>query len=339
MQTFDYTDKVVLITGGTGSFGKTMAMHLLKNDVREIRIYSRDEAKQHQMRIDFADARLKFFIGDVRDSHSLNQVCAGANLVFHAAALKQVPSCEFFPMQAVMTNVTGSANVIDACQNNNVESVVCLSTDKAVQPVNAMGMTKALMEKVAQASNREQNSNTVVSTVRYGNVIYSRGSVIPLFVEQAKSSIDLTITDPEMTRFLMPLEQCVDLVEHAFFHAKPGDIFVRKASAATMQVVADAVIEMFGSTSNTKLIGTRHGEKLYETLVSAEELARSEDMGNYYRVSMDGRDLNYEDYFEKGNAEHSSNDDYHSHNTTRLTVDEVIKLLKQIPEIQEELRA
>ncbi len=332
----NYKDTRVLVTGGTGSFGKTVARYLLDRDVEEVRVLSRDEAKQHDMRVLLGDDRLNFYVGDVRDRRSVERAVRGIDLVFHAAALKQVPSCEFFPIEAVLTNVIGSHNVIDAAERAGVSSVVCLSTDKAVMPVNAMGMTKALMEKVAQAAARAGESGTTVSTVRYGNVLYSRGSVVPLFVQTIFDGQPLTITNPDMTRFLMPLDQAVDLVDFAFFNAQPGDTFVRKADAATIQDLADGVNGLFGSPVSTKVIGVRHGEKLYETLATAEELRSAEDMGDYWRLRMDSRDLNYADYFERG-EEDLAGDDYHSHNTGLLDVQGVQRLLLTIPEIQDDL--
>lgn len=333
----NYSAKRVLVTGGTGSFGKTVARHLLDRDVEEVRVLSRDEAKQHDMRVLFDDPRLNFYVGDVRDSRSVERAVRGIDMVFHAAALKQVPSCEFFPIEAVLTNVIGSHNVVDAAERAGVSSVVCLSTDKAVMPVNAMGMTKALMEKVAQAAARAAESGTTVSTVRYGNVLYSRGSVVPLFVDKIFRGDPLTITNPDMTRFLMPLVQAVDLVEFAFFNAEPGDTFVRKAASATIQNLADGVNSLFGDPVATKLIGVRHGEKLYETLATAEELRSGEDMGDYWRLRMDSRDLNYADYFERGEKERPEDEDYHSHNTELLDVEGVRNLLLTIPEIQADI--
>lgn len=332
----NYEGKRVLVTGGTGSFGKTVARHLLDRDVEEIRILSRDEAKQHDMRVMFDDPRLNFYVGDVRDLRSVERAVRDIDLVFHAAALKQVPSCEFFPIEAVMTNVVGSHNIIDASERAGVRSIVCLSTDKAVMPVNAMGMTKALMEKVAQAAARAADSGTVVSTVRYGNVLYSRGSVVPLFVQKIFDGLPLTITNPDMTRFLMPLAQAVDLVEFAFFNAEPGDTFVRKAAAATIGDLAEGVNQLFGSPVSTKLIGVRHGEKLFETLATAEELRGAQDMGDYWRLRMDSRDLNYADYFERG-EENPVGEDYDSHNTELLNVEGTKDLLRTIPEIQADL--
>lgn len=328
----------VLVTGGTGSFGSTMVRRLLDSGVREVRVFSRDELKQHEMRERLADDRVRFYIGDVRDIDSVHRATRGVDFVFHAAALKQVPSCEFFPMEAVRTNVMGSSNVIEASNANGVRAVVCLGTDKAVYPVNAMGMSKAMMEKTAQAFARNNpTSTTVVSTVRYGNVMASRGSVIPLFVEQIKAGRPLTVTEPEMTRFLMSLEEAVLLVEHAFTSARPGDLFVRKAPASTVGDLAVAVAEVFGVYPDVKVIGTRHGEKLYETLATREELARAHDEGDYYRVPVDSRDLNYGHYFHEGNVSASALDDYHSHNTTRLDVDAVKDLLLKLPYVQRQL--
>lgn len=325
----------VLVTGGTGSFGATMVRRLLQTDVSEVRIFSRDELKQDDMRRSLADSRVRFYIGDVRDYDSIHRATRGVDYVFHAAALKQVPSCEFFPLEAVRTNVLGSANVIEASNANGVRSVVCLGTDKAAYPVNAMGMSKAMMEKVAQAFARNNpTAATTVSTVRYGNVMASRGSVIPMFVEQLKSGRPLTVTDPDMTRFLMSLDDAVLLVEHAFLHARPGDLFIRKAPASTIRDLARAVAQAMGQEADIEVIGTRHGEKLYETLATREELSRSEDQGDYYRVSVDARDLNYSQYFEEGDVKESVLDDYHSHNTERLDVDRVVALLEDLPDFQ-----
>lgn len=331
-----HTDQsTVLVTGGTGSFGSTMVRRLLDTDVREIRILSRDELKQHEMRQALGDPRVRFYLGDVRDQDSVHRATRGVDFVFHAAALKQVPSCEFFPLEAVRTNVLGSANVIEAANANGVHSVVCLGTDKAAYPVNAMGMTKALMEKVAQAFARNNpTASTTVSTVRYGNVMMSRGSVIPLFVEQARAGRPLTVTDPKMTRFLMSLGDAVHLVEHAFEHARPGDLFIRKAPASTVADLARAVGEALGLDAEIQVIGTRHGEKLYETLATREELARSEDQGDYFRVSVDARDLNYGEYFDEGDVRESEIDDYHSHNTERLGVAQVVDLLQGLPDFR-----
>ena len=332
-------NSTVVITGGTGSFGSTMAKYLLTKSVAEVRIFSRDEAKQDAMRHAIQDPRVKFYIGDTRDSDSVNGVIKGADLVFHAAALKQVPSAEFFPLEAVKTNINGSANVLRASIEHGVSGVVCLSTDKAVYPINAMGMSKALMEKTAQAFARDsQDSNTTISVTRYGNVMYSRGSVIPLFIEQIRSGKPVTITDPTMTRFLMSLAQSVDLVEYAFENAQTGDLFVRKAPAATIETLAAALIEIFGNgESEIQNIGFRHGEKLYESLLSTEERAKAEDKGNYFRVPLDDRDLNYSSYFEQGEKRAEELEAYTSHNTQRLDTAGVKKLLLTIPEIRTEL--
>lgn len=330
----------VLVTGGTGSFGSTMVRRLLQTEVEEIRVLSRDEAKQDAMRRAIADSRVRFHVGDVRDPGSVEDAMIGVTHVFHAAALKQVPSCEFFPMQAVLTNVHGSDNVIRAAVRAGVASVVCLSTDKAVYPINAMGTSKAMMEKVAQAHARHRDQHgTVVSITRYGNVMHSRGSVIPVFVEQVRSGRPLTVTDPSMTRFLMSLEESVDLVEHAFTRAEAGDLFVRKAPASTVYDLAVATARVFGvEDPEIRVIGTRHGEKLYESLLSREELQRSVDEGDYYRVPLDARGLEYELFFEEGEATGTERD-YTSHNTERLGVDEVVALLRASPEIRRELAA
>lgn len=326
---------VVTITGGTGSFGSTMAKDLLDKAVGGINVLSRDEAKQDAMRRRIDDPRVRYFIGDVRDAESVQRAMRGADFVFHAAALKQVPSCEFFPEQAVQTNVRGSYNVIEAAAKEGVRSVVCLSTDKAVYPVNAMGMTKALMEKTAQAFARNNpNSPTTVSMTRYGNVMYSRGSVIPLFIQQLRAGKPLTLTEPSMTRFLMSLQQSVDLVYHAFFHAAPGDLFVRKAPASTVETLARAVASLLGDDDpEIRVIGSRHGEKLHETLLSREEMVKSEDQGGYYRVPLDDRSLQYELYFEEGKAGMTVRDDYTSENTERLSIEQTKALLLTIPEI------
>ncbi|WP_226913682.1 polysaccharide biosynthesis protein [Gephyromycinifex aptenodytis] len=326
----------VAITGGTGSFGSTMARHLLAGDVAAVHILSRDEAKQDDLRRLLADSRTKFFLGDVRDADSTLAALRGVDHVFHAAALKQVPSCEFFPQQAVKTNVTGSNNVIEAAHQVGATSVVCLSTDKAVYPVNAMGMSKALMEKTAQAFARNNPASpTTVSITRYGNVMYSRGSVIPLFVRQLMQGNSLTITDPEMTRFLMSLEESVSLVAYAFTHAQSGDLFVRKAPAATVIDLAYAVARIMGiAHPEVQVIGTRHGEKQHETLLSREEMAFAENKGDYYRVPLDARSLEYELYFEEGNKTSSRMVDYTSENTERLDIDSTVDLLMTLPEMQ-----
>ncbi len=326
---------VATITGGTGSFGSTMAQRLLDKGAAEVRIFSRDESKQDAMRRRLQDGRLRFIIGDVRDEASVRRAVRGAQLVFHAAALKQVPSCEFFPMEAVATNVTGSSNVLRASLDAQVRSVVCLSTDKAVYPINAMGMTKALMEKTAMAFARDnQDSDTVISITRYGNVMYSRGSVIPLFLEQLRSGKPLTITDPNMTRFLMSLAESVALVEYAFTEATTGDLFVRKAPASTVGTLLRAVAEVADVTDpDVNVIGVRHGEKLYESLLGAEEAAHAEDRGDYFRVPLDTRGLDYRPYFDEGEARPESPDAYTSHNTTQLDVEGTVALLRKLPEI------
>jgi UDP-glucose 4-epimerase len=332
-------DSIITITGGTGSFGSTMVGHLLDQGAQEIRIFSRDEAKQDAMRHQNSDPRLRFYIGDTRDLESVDRAIKGSDLVFHAAALKQVPSAEFFPLEAVKTNINGSANVLRSSIEHGVKSVVCLSTDKAVYPINAMGMTKAVMEKTAQAFARDnQDSETTIAITRYGNVMYSRGSVIPLFIEQIKSAKPITITDPTMTRFLMSLAESVDLVKHAFENAQTGDLFVRKAPASTIEDLAKALIELFGSgKEQIKMIGFRHGEKLYESLLSTEERAIAQDLGDYFRVPLDTRDLNYSVFFEQGESRPAELDSYTSHNTERLDIEGVKKLLLTIPEIRQAL--
>lgn len=334
--------KTVLITGGTGSFGNELLQLIKDTDVKEIRIFSRDELKQEQMRVRMKNPKVKFYIGDIRDRASVDHAMEGVDLAFHAAALKQVPSCEFFPMQAVMTNIIGSHNVIESAIAHNIGSLVCLSTDKAVFPVNAMGMTKGLMEKVATAAARRLvgvEGATTISNVRYGNVMYSRGSVIPLFIEQIKAGKPLTVTDPNMTRFLLSLRSAIDLVLFAFEHAQQGDIFVRKAPASTVQDLAQALVNLFEADVPIEVIGTRHAEKLFEVLATAGEIAQSEDMGDYLRVRMDVRDLNYAKYFSEGNIEENVIDDYHSHNTERLNVKQVEELLLTLPSVQAELAA
>ena len=335
MKSFD--NSVVTITGGTGSFGSTMAVNLLEKGVRQINIFSRDEAKQDEMRRRFNDERLRFFIGDVRDADSVAPAVRGADYVFHAAALKQVPSCEFFPQQAVKTNVLGSDNVIKTAAEAGVRSLVCLSTDKAVYPVNAMGMSKALMEKTAQAFARNfPDSDMTVSVTRYGNVMYSRGSVIPMFVNQLKSGKPLTLTDPEMTRFLMSLAESVDLVEYAFLNANPGDIYVKKAPGATVEVLARAVASLLGNNDpEIKVIGSRHGEKMHEALLSSEEIAKAVDEGEFFRVPLDARSLQYELYFDEGSSKPPLAEDYTSLSTQQLNVDETKELLLKLPEMRE----
>jgi UDP-N-acetylglucosamine 4,6-dehydratase len=333
-------DSIVTITGGTGSFGSTMARHLLTQGVAEVRVFSRDESKQDAMRHAVGDARMRFHLGDVRDAQSVARAIRGSDLVFHAAALKQVPSGEFFPMETVATNIHGSANVIRASVESSVKSVVCLSTDKAVYPINAMGMTKALMEKTAMAMAREYiDSETTISVTRYGNVMYSRGSVIPLFLGQLTSGRSVTITDPNMTRFLMSLAESVDLVKYAFTEAVTGDLFVRKAPASTVGTLLQAVANIAGvEDPKIDVIGVRHGEKLYESLLGSEEMATAEDRGDYFRVPLDTRTLDYRPYFEEGSHDPAPIESYTSHNTTRLDVDEVERVLMTLPEIQEFVR-
>jgi UDP-N-acetylglucosamine 4,6-dehydratase len=327
----------VAITGGTGSFGSTMVSHLLTRGVDKIHILSRDEAKQDEMRRRFSNPRLRFFLGDVRDYASVAEAFVDTDFVFHAAALKQVPSCEFFPAQAVKTNVMGSHNVIEAAAAAGVRSVVCLSTDKAVYPINVMGMSKALMEKTARAFARNHpKSKTTVSITRYGNVMYSRGSVIPLFVKQVRAGQPLTVTEPRMTRFLMSLHESVDLVEHAFLHAETGDLFVRKAPACTVEVLAKAVASLLGQDEpDIKMIGTRHGEKLHETLLSREEMVKAAEKGEYFRVPLDARSLQYELYYEEGKANVTAYEDYTSENTKQMDVEQTKALLLRLPEFAE----
>ena len=335
-----FAGKTLMITGGTGSFGNAVLKRFLKTDVKEIRIFSRDEKKQEDMRIALNNPKLKFYIGDVRSYDSVHDAMNGVNYVFHAAALKQVPSCEFYPMEAVRTNVLGAENVMNAAIANQVERVILLSTDKAVYPINAMGISKAMMEKlmVAKARIREEGQ-TVICATRYGNVMASRGSVIPLFINQIKEGKPLTITDPTMTRFLMSLKDSVDLVLYAFENGQQGDIFVQKAPASTIQVLAQALQELFSKQVDIRIIGTRHGEKLFESLVAREELARADDMGGYYRVPADNRDLNYAKFSNEGELDITAFDDYTSHNTTQLDVDGVKNLLLKLDYIQEQLNA
>ncbi|MCQ6258018.1 nucleoside-diphosphate sugar epimerase/dehydratase [Pseudomonas sp. Q11] len=335
-----FDDKILMITGGTGSFGNTVLKRFLNTGVREIRIFSRDEKKQEDMRIALSNDKVKFYIGDVRDYQSLVQAMTGVDYIFHAAALKQVPSCEFYPMEAVKTNINGTENVLNAAISCGVKRVVVLSTDKAVYPINAMGISKAMAEKLVVAKSRMiPDQGTVICATRYGNVMASRGSVIPLFVGQLKEGEPLTVTDPEMTRFLMSLEDSVDLVLHAFEHGQQGDIFIQKAPASTVGDLAVALKELLGSNSPIKVIGTRHGEKLYESLVSREEMAKSEDMGRYYRIPADNRDLNYKKYFVEGEQKISEQDDYTSHNTQRLDVSGVKEVLLKLDYIREVLNA
>ena len=329
-------NKVLLITGGTGSFGNAVLQRFLDTDhFKEIRIFSRDEKKQDDMRNQLKNPKLKFFIGDVRDYESVEPATRGVDYIFHAAALKQVPSCEFFPMQAVKTNVEGTQNVIRAASYNGVKKVICLSTDKAAYPINAMGISKAMMEKVAIAESRNLQ-NTIVCLTRYGNVMASRGSVIPLFINQIKSGIPLTITDPNMTRFLMSLNDAVELVLFAFENGNQGDLFVNKAPAATIGDLAQAIKELAKVDKEIMVIGTRHGEKLYETLCTREEMAKAEDMGDFYRIPADNRDLNYSIYFSQGEKSMAEIEDYHSHNTERLDVDGVIGLISKLAIVRRE---
>lgn len=332
----DFSGATVTITGGTGSFGKTMVEYLLAENAATVHVLSRDEAKQDEMRQSLADSRVKFFIGDVRDRHSVDAAMADSDFVFHAAALKQVPSCEFFPDQAVKTNVVGSQNVIESAHAHRVKSVVCLSTDKAVYPVNAMGMSKALMEKSAQAFARNNpGSSTTVSITRYGNVMMSRGSVIPLFVRQIREGKPLTITEPRMTRFLMSLEESVDLVKHAFFHAEPGDLFVKKAPACTVDTLARAVASLMGvEQPEIRKIGMRHGEKMYETLLSPEEMIKAADQGDYFRVPLDARSLDYSKYVEDGEDETADASEFDSDNTEQMDVEQAKALIAALPEMQ-----
>ena len=332
-----FSGKTLLITGGTGSFGNAVLKRFLNSDIAEIRIFSRDEKKQDDMRRRLQSDKVKFFIGDVRDYNSINYAMRGVDFVFHAAALKQVPSCEFFPIEAVKTNVLGANNVMEAAIDNGVKRVVVLSTDKAVYPINAMGMSKAMMEKTMVAKSRN-SKDTVLCGTRYGNVMASRGSVIPLFVDQMKGGKDITITDPNMTRFMMTLGDAVDLVIFAFQHANAGDIFVQKAPAATIDVLAQALKSLYKADSDIKIIGTRHGEKLYESLVNREEMVKAEDLGEYYRIPADNRDLNYERYFSEGEEDVAKVEDYHSHNTHRLDVEGTKKLLLKLEFIREDVQ-
>ncbi len=334
-----FRDKTLLITGGTGSFGNAVLSRFIDSDIREIRIFSRDEKKQDDMRVSLKSDKVKFYIGDVRDYRSIHDALEGVDYVFHAAALKQVPSCEFYPMEAVKTNVVGTENVVTAAIAQEVSRVVVLSTDKAVYPINAMGMSKALAEKVMVAKSRVCDpSRTVLCATRYGNVMASRGSVIPLFVGQLLSGKPLTITDPTMTRFLMSLADSVDLVLHAFQNARPGDIFVQKSPASTVADLALALKQMLGRDNEIQIIGTRHGEKLFESLVSREEMARAESLNKYFRIPADARDLNYKQYFNEGEVEISISDDYTSHNTERLDVEGVKRVISQLGPL-ESLRA
>ena len=340
-----FSGATLMITGGTGSFGNTVLKHFLETDIGQIRIFSRDEKKQDDMRHELqakhpdSAKKVKFFVGDVRDPRSIADAMPGVDYIFHAAALKQVPSCEFFPMQAVKTNVEGTDNVLHAAIDAGVKRVVCLSTDKAAYPINAMGISKAMMEHVIYANARvaAERGGTVICCTRYGNVMCSRGSVIPLFIDQIHAGSPITITNPEMTRFLMNLDEAVELVRFAFEHANPGDLFIQKADASTIGDLAKAVQQLFGDTG-TNIIGTRHGEKLYETLMTREERLRSEDMGNYFRVAADNRDLNYDKFFVQGKVETQAEESYTSHNTQRLDVDGVVKKILTTDYVQEELK-
>jgi UDP-N-acetylglucosamine 4,6-dehydratase len=321
-----FKDKVLLITGGTGSFGNAVLNKFLNSEIKEIRIFSRDEKKQHDMRVKLNTSKVKFYIGDVRDLRSIDFAMDGVDFVFHAAALKQVPSCEFFPIEAVKTNILGTENVLDSAIRNKVKQVICLSTDKAVYPINSMGMTKGVMEKVAIAKSRI-TSDTIISITRYGNVLASRGSVVPHFIQQIKSNIDITVTDPNMTRFIMTLNEALDLVLFAFKNGNSGDIFVQKAPAATIGTLANVILDIFDSKLKVNIIGTRHGEKLYESLLTKEEFAVSEDLGSHYRIKADNRDLNYGKFYEEGNKKIKDSDEYHSHNAYRLNKDELKNIL------------
>lgn len=333
-------DKTLLITGGTGSFGNAVLKRFLNSDIKEIRIFSRDEKKQDDMRHQLQNPKVKFYIGDVRDKRSVDTAMIGVDYVFHAAALKQVPSCEFFPMQAVRTNVIGTENVLDSAVQHGVKNVVVLSTDKAAYPINAMGISKAMMEKVAIAKARSlgEDAVTTICCTRYGNVMASRGSVIPLWVEQIKAGNTITITDPKMTRYMMTLDDAVDLVLYAFENGKNGDLFVQKAPAATLTVLAEALKSLYNADNEVRVIGTRHGEKLYETLVTREEMFKSVDMGNYFRIPADSRDLNYDKYFIEGEEDISKVEDYHSHNTRQLDVEGMKSLLLKLDFIREDLK-
>ena len=331
-----FKNKTLLITGGTGSFGNAVLDKFIESDIAEIRIFSRDEKKQDDMRRKYHNSKLKFYIGDVRNKDSINNAMKGVDFVFHAAALKQVPSCEFYPMEAVRTNIVGTNNVVDVAVDNSVKKVICLSTDKAVYPINAMGVSKAMMEKVFVAKSRTSGKTKIIGT-RYGNVMASRGSVIPLFIDQIKKDKPITITDPSMTRFMMSLKDSVNLVLYAFQHANPGDTFVQKSPAATIETLAQALKELFNADNDVQIIGARHGEKLYETLCSKEEMAKSEDLGAYYRIPADFRDLNYTKYVQKDGPP-LIDDEYNSHNTDRLNVEQLKELLLTLDEVNYELK-
>ena len=335
-----FKDKVLMITGGTGSFGSTVLKRLIYSDIKEIRIFSRDEKKQDDMRHQIQDNKVKFYIGDVRDKRSVDSAMKGVDLIFHAAALKQVPSCEFFPMQAFLTNVVGTDNVLDSAIQHGVKNVVVLSTDKACYPINAMGISKSMMEKVAIAKGRAMGDNggTIICCTRYGNVMASRGSVIPLWIEQIKKGADITITDPNMTRFMMTLDDAVDLVLFSFQYGNNGDLFVQKAPSATLGTLATSLIGLYESNVKVRIIGTRHGEKLYETLVTREEMSKAQDLNEYYRIPCDNRDLNYDKYFIEGEEKISSFEDYHSHNTKVLDVQEMNDLLLKLDIVIDDVR-
>ncbi len=333
-----FKDKVILITGGTGTFGNAVLQRFLNTDIKEIRVFSRDEKKQEDMRISLANAKLKFYIGDVRDPASINSAMHGVDYVFQAAALKQVPSCEFYPLEAVKTNVLGTENVLNAAVEKGVEKVICLSTDKAVYPINAMGISKALMEKLMVAKSRFTDpTKTTMCCTRYGNVMASRGSVIPLFIKLIKEGKPLTVTDPNMTRFLMSIDDAVDLVLYAYTHAQQGDVFVQKSPASTVGDLAQALKELFHADNEMKIIGTRHGEKLYEALLTREEMAHAEDLGGYYRIPADNRNLNYNKYFIEGQSDVSEAEDYHSHNTERLNIAQIKEKLLSLELVRNEL--
>ena len=332
-----FRNKILLITGGTGSFGNAVVSRFINTEIKEIRIFSRDEKKQDDLRKKLNNSKVKFYIGDVRDIRSVDNAAQGVDYIFHAAALKQVPSCEFFPIEAVKTNVLGAENVLDAAVKHRVERVIVLSTDKAVYPINAMGLSKAMMEKVMIAKSRNTLNGTIFCGTRYGNVMASRGSVIPLFIDQIKADKPITITDPKMTRFMMTLEDAVDLVLYAFKNGKTGDMFVQKAPASTIGTLAEALLELYKCKKPARIIGTRHGEKLFETLVNREEMVKAIDLGNYYRIPADNRDLNYEKFFSEGEGDISEKQDYHSHNTRQLDIEATKKLLLKLELVQRDL--
>jgi UDP-N-acetylglucosamine 4,6-dehydratase/5-epimerase len=333
-----FEDKVLLISGGTGSFGNAVLKRFLNTNIKEIRIFSRDEKKQDDMRRFYNNLKIKFYIGDVRDSNSIDRPMHGVDFVFHAAALKQVPSCEFFPIEAVKTNILGTDNILQAAEKHNIKRLVVLSTDKAVYPINAMGMSKALMEKTMVARSRNNNeASQIFCGTRYGNVMASRGSVIPLFIEQIKAKMPLSITDPNMTRFMMTLDDAVNLVLYGFEYGKPGDIFVQKAPSVTIENLAKAMIELYNSDSKIKIIGTRHGEKLFETLVNREDMVKAEDLGNYFRIAADNRNLNYASYYSEGIPEVTNFEEYHSHNSRLLNINEMKDLLLKLPLIRKDI--